>query len=304
MGGVILLAKLKLKRVWPLHIMLLPAIVLVLIFAYGPMFGIVIAFQNYIPTRGFIGSQWVGLDHFKFLYYLPDTLNVIRNTLWISVLKIVFTLLFSIVVALLVNELRLHLVKRFVQSIVLFPFFLSWVILGGIVLDLMSKSGAVNQIMGWFNISSISFMTNSNWFVVVVVISHVWKDFGYFAVIIFAAIASINMSLYESAVVDGANRWKQTWHITLPGIRPIIVLLAVLSLGDVLNAGFDQIFNLYNSTVYSTGDIIDTFVYRMGILNAQYSLATAFGLFKSIVGFVLLVIAYRMAYKFANYRIF
>jgi putative aldouronate transport system permease protein len=297
--------RLKLKRTWPLHLMLLPGIVIVLIFIYSPMVGNVIAFQNYNPTKGYFGSKWVGLDHFQYLFQLPDTWNVVRNTVVISVSKIVATLSFAIVFALLVNEARRAWVKRFVQSITVFPYFLSWVILGGIVVDILSQNGgAVNQILQSMGLEAIFFLGDPNWFVGSVIVSHVWKDFGYASLIIFAAISGIDPTLYESAVMDGANRWKQTWHITLSSIRPVIILLVTLSLGDILNAGFDQIFNLYNPLVMSTGDIVDTYVYRIGLIDAQYSLATAVGLMKSVIALILIVISYRLAERYANYRIF
>jgi putative aldouronate transport system permease protein len=296
--------RLKLNRTWPLHLMLVPSIIIVLIFAYMPMFGIVIAFQDYNPTKGYLGSRWVGLDHFRYLFDLPDTWNVVRNTLVISVSKIAATLSFSVFFALLVNEARRSFLKRFVQSITVFPYFLSWVILGGILVDILSRSGAVNLVIKSVGLENIFFLGDPDWFVVSVIISHVWKDFGYSSLIIFAAITTIDPTLYESAVMDGANRWKQTWHITLTSIRPVLILLLTLSLGDILNGGFDQIFNLYNPLVMNKGDIIDTYVYRLGLLNGQYSLATAVGLLKSIIALCLIVVSFRLAERYANYRIF
>lgn len=185
------------------------------------------------------------------------------------------------------------------------PHFLSWVILGGILLDLLSVDGGlVNQFLGVFNIQPIFFLGDSDWFRVTVIVSDVWKDFGFSAIIFLAALAGINPSLYEAAIVDGANRLQQVLYITLPGLLPITIVVATLALGNILNAGFDQIFNLYNPLVYDKGDIIDTYVYRQGILGQNFSYATAVGVFKSVIAFILIVTGYRLAYKYANYRIF
>jgi len=298
------LFKLNLSRTWPLYAMLAPGIVLLLIFAYVPMVGVVIAFQHFVPTKGFFGSRWIGLEHFQLLLELEDTKNIVRNTLVIAVLKIVAGILVPLTMSLLLNEVRVKLWKRLIQTTVFFPHFMSWVILGGILTDVLSASGAINGILGWFGVSPIFFLGSPKWFVGVIVVSDVWKEFGFSMIVYLAALTSINQSLYEAAKIDGANRWKQTLHITIPGIMPIVILVSTLSLGNILNAGFDQIFNLYNALVLETGDIIDTYVYRLGLVQAQYSLATAVGLFKSAIGFVLIVISYWAASRFANYRIF
>ena len=295
----------KFKRQIPLHVMLIPGLVLLLIFSYGPMFGIVIAFQKFIPARGFFNSPWVGFDNFKFIFMLPDFQRALWNTVYIAFMKIVAGLVAPITTALLLNEMRNQLLKRSVQTIIYLPNFLSWVLLGGILIDLLSPTyGIVNKILGFFGIKPIFFLGSNTWFPYTMVITDVWKDFGFGTIVYLAALAGINPNLYEAAVIDGANRWRQTWHVTLPGMRPVIVLLATLSLGQILNAGFDQIFNLYSPIVYQSGDIIDTLVYRMGLVNFQYSVATAVGLFKSFVALILISVSYYLAYKFANYRIF
>ncbi|MBP1992093.1 ABC transporter permease [Paenibacillus eucommiae] len=290
---------------WPLHLMLLPGVIFVLIFNYGPMFGIVIAFQKYIPAKGFFGSEWIGLDNFKYVWGLPDTLEVLKNTVFIATMKIAVGLIVPIIIALLLNEIYHTLVKRGIQTLIYLPHFLSWTILGGVLIDILSPSvGIVNALLGLLHIKPIYFLGDNNWFPYVLVTTHEWKEFGFSTIIYLAALTSINPTLYEAAVVDGANRLRQTWHITLPGMRPIIVLLGTLSLGSILSAGFDQVFNLYNPQVYESGDIIDTFVYRMGLVSAQYGPATAIGLLNSIVSFVLISVAYYLAYRFAKYRIF
>ncbi|THF76217.1 ABC transporter permease [Cohnella fermenti] len=296
---------LKWRRSWPLHLMLLPGMALLFLFQYIPMIGIVIAFQDFVPTKGFFGSEWVGLQHFDYMLSLPDTTEIIVNTLTIAIMKIVLGLLVPIIFALLLNEIRQSGIKRSVQTMVYFPHFLSWVILGGILIDVLSMNGgAVNRILGWFGLGPYFFLGDPGLFRGVVVLTDVWKEFGFSTIIYLAALSGINPVLYEAAVMDGAGRWRQLINITLPGIAPIAILMATLSIGGILNAGFDQIFNLYSPLVYKTSDIIDTWVYRAGLIDMQYGLATAVGLLKSFVGMVLISISYWAASRFANYRIF
>jgi putative aldouronate transport system permease protein len=293
------------KRTWPLHLLLMPAVILALIFNYGPMPGVVIAFQEYKPWLGISGSPWVGLDQFRKMAEFPEVRQIIWNTFYISFLKVIFHIIIPVLFALLLNEVRRMAFKRTVQTLVYLPHFLSWVILGGILLDILSpEGGLVNNILGLFGIQPIFFLGNENWFRFTVILSDIWKDFGFSAIIFLAALAGVNTELYEAAVIDGANRFKQVLYITIPALIPITIVVAILSLGNILNAGFDQIFNLYNPLVYSTGDILDTYVYRSGLMGGQFSFATAVGLFKSVVGLVLILVGYRLAYKFANYRIF
>ena len=290
----------------PYHLMLLPGTVCLFIFSIVPMMGIIIAFQDFVPTMGIRGSEWVGFDNFKYMFQLPDTILIFRNTLVIAVGKIVLTLLASIVFAILLNELQMIKAKKVVQTVAYLPHFLSWVILATIFRDMLDSGGIINQILAGTGIikEPIVFLGSNATFQPVVILSEVWKEFGYNAVIFIAALAGINTELYEAAEMDGAGRLKKIWHITLPGIRQTIVLVATLNIANILNAGFDQIYNLYSPIVYRTGDIIDTYVYRMGFLNAQFSLATAVGLMKSVVSFILIFTSYKMADKFANYRIF
>ncbi|WP_422659901.1 ABC transporter permease [Paenibacillus sp. EC2-1] len=298
----------NLKRNWkktlPLHLLILPALVLTILFQYVPMFGLVIAFQDYKPWLGFFGSEWVGLSHFRELFLFDDTVSVIWNTFIIAVLKISIGMVFPIVFALLLNEVRNMGLKRSIQTLVYLPHFLSWVILGGILIDILSiNGGLINQILQYFGIQPIFFLGDGNWFRFTLVISDIWKEFGFSAIVYLAAIAGINPSIYEAAEVDGASRLKQVLNVTLPGMLPIIVVIGTLQLGNILNAGFDQVFNLYNPLVYGKGDIIDTFVYRNALLEGNFSFATAIGLFKSVISFALVVYSYRLAYKYANYRI-
>lgn len=295
----------SLKRTWPYYALLGPAFIVTFIFQYLPMFGIVIAFQDFKPWDGVIKSEWVGWEHFKAIFTLPDSKQVIINTLAISSMKIVTGITVPFVFALLLNEVQHALFKRTVQTLVYLPYFLSWVILGGILIDVLSvKGGIVNQLLGLFGISEIFFLGDGFWFRVTVIVTDVWKEFGFSAIIYLAALAGINPSLYEAAVIDGANRWKQTLYVTIPSIMPVVVVVGTLSLGNILNAGFDQIFNLYNPVVYGQGDVIDTFVYRIGLIGGSYSFGAAVGLFKSVVSFVLIAITYYLAYRFGKYRIF
>jgi putative aldouronate transport system permease protein len=294
----------KWRHELPLHAMLLPALAVLAVFSYWPMIGIVIAFQKYVPTKGFFGSEWVGLHNFFYVYNLPDMFQIVYNTIFIAVMKIAAGLAVPVAIALLLNELAGEKIKRTVQTMIYLPHFLSWVILGGVLIDVLSLKGIVNDFLGLFGAEPIYFLGDNRWFPYVLVATDTWKDFGFGTIVYLAALTGIDQTLYEAAVIDGANRWKQTLHITLPGIMPVVILMMTLSLGNVLNAGFDQVFNLYSPQVYESGDIIDTFVYRIGLIDAQYSVATAVGLFKSVVSLLLISVSYGIAYRFAGYRIF
>lgn len=292
-------------RELPLHFMLLPGVIVLFIYNYIPMVGISIAFQNFYPSNGLFGSDWNGLTNFRYVLQMPDIMQVLWNTMYIASMKIVAGLAVPLVIALLLNELKKEFIKRGIQTLIYLPHFLSWILLGGILIDILSPSqGIVAQILKALGIDPIFFLGSTKWFPYVMVISDVWKEFGFGTIIFLAAITGINPTLYEAAIMDGASHWRQTWHVTLPGMMPIIVLMVTLSLGNVLNAGFDQIFNLYSPAVYESGDILDTVVYRMGLIDAQFGVATAIGLLKSVVSTVLISISYYMAYRLANYRIF
>ncbi len=289
----------------PLHLMILPALIVVIIFSYIPMAGLVIAFQNFSPISGFKNMNWTGLENFRYLFELPGFGQVVWNTVFISVMKIIAGLTIPVIAALLLNEVRVNGFKRSIQTIIYMPHFFSWVVLGGIIVDVLSpSSGIVNLVMKSLGMQPIQFLADNNWFPYILVITDQWKEFGFGTIIYLAALTSIDTSLYEASVIDGAGRWKQTWHITLPGIRPIMILMLTLSLGNVLNGGFDQVFNLYNPLVYESGDILDTMIYRIGLQEAQYSVSTALGLIKSVVSFVFIGLGYYLAYRFAKYRIF
>ena len=290
----------------PYLIMILPGFLLVLIFNYIPMAGNLLAFQEFNPVKGLFGQQkWIGFDNFKFVFSLPGFKQAFFNTIIIAFWKIVTTLIVPIIIALLLNEIHSNKIRRISQTLIYLPYFLSWVILGGIFQDLLSpNTGIINQFLSWVGVGPFFFLGSNSYFRGTLIMTNMWKEFGFGTVVYLAAITNIDPGYYEAASLDGANRWQQTRHITLSGIMPIVVLMTVLSIGNVLNAGFDQVFNLYSPTVYESGDIIDTFVYRMGLLDAQYGPATAVGLFKSVVSLVFISSSYFMAYKVADYRIF
>ena len=284
--------------------MLIPGLIYIILFQFAPMYGVIIAFQNFRPVHGFLGSEFVGLRWFRFILRMPDFRNIFSNTVIIAVAKMIVGQVVPIAFALLLNEVWSRPYKRIVQTAVYLPNFLSWVIVGGIFIDILSMNGIVNRFLGVFAIEPIFFLGSNRWFRFTMVATDVWKSYGFSAIIYLAALSNINPELYESGIIDGANRWQLTRHITLPGMASTIVLLATLSLGSVLNAGFEQILIMYNPAVYRTGDIIDTFVYRAGLIDSQFSLAAAVGLSKSVISFVLIIVSYKLAYRFANYRIF
>lgn len=296
----------RMKREKSLHLIVLPCLIMLLVFSYTPMAGIIVAFQNFNPAKGLFGnSDFIGLGNFEYMMAMPNIGRVMWNTVYISVLKILLGTFVPITVALLLNEVRNIVFKRTTQTIIYFPYFLSWIVLSGIVIDVLSpSSGVVNEVIKLFHFQPVYFLGDNHWFPYTMVVTDVWKNFGFDTVIYLAALSSVDPALYEAASIDGAGRWKQTLHITLPGLQMIIVLLMVLNIGNLLNAGFDQIFNLYSPQVYDSGDIIDTFVYRLGLLQAQFGPSTAVGLLKSVVSFFLISIAYYTSYKFFDYRMF
>lgn len=294
----------QLKKDWPLHMLLIPGVILTFIFSYMPMYGLIMAFEDYNPGLGFFRSTWVGFENFQLIFNQPQFINTIFNTLFVSIFKLAIGTFSSVVFALLLNEIRSTLNKRIFQTIVYVPNFISWVIMAGILINILSTDGLINLMLGFFGMRPIQFISNPKVFPWTLIISDVWKTFGYGTVVYLAAITSIDPELYESAVMDGAGRWKQTIHITVPLLAAIIVLMTVLGLGNVLNAGFDQVYNLYSPSVYSTGDIIDTYVYRLGLQNGKYSIGTAVGLFKSVVSCILVSLSLYIAYKFADYKVF
>ena len=295
----------KLKKEWPLHLMLLLPVAVAFIYHYIPMIGALMAFEDYKPALGFFKSKWVGFENFATLFSMGDFSQVIRNTVGIALAKIITGILVPVVFALLLNEMKNLTVKKMIQTVVYMPHFLSWVLVASMLIEILAQDGLFNRALGLFGSQPKTvYLADPGKFPTVVVLSNVWKEFGYGTIIYLAALAGVDPNLYEAAAIDGAGRWKQTLHVTLPGIAPMIVLMTILSLGNILNAGFDEIFNLYSPIVYETGDIIDTFVYRMGFQSLQYSISTAAGLFKSAISCILIILSYRIAYKTTGYRVF
>lgn len=287
-----------------MHIMLLPSVIVLLIFSYIPMLGIVIAFQHYMPTIGFTGSKFVGLENFITLFNTPGFKQALFNTVYIALMKMVTGLIVPVIFALLLNEVMISPIKRTIQTVVYFPFFISWVLMAGIIINILSPTnGIINDFIGIFGIKPVIFLGDNKWFPYIMVITNIWKEFGWGTIIYMAALVGIDPNLYEACSIDGAGHWKQTVHITIPGIVPTMILIATLSLGNILNAGFDQIFNLMSPITMQSGDIIDTLVYRLGIQNAQFSIATAAGLFKSVISCLLIVFSYKLAYRTTGYKL-
>ncbi|HHY82990.1 MAG TPA: sugar ABC transporter permease [Clostridiales bacterium] len=291
-----------------LHLMLLPGLIILLIYNYLPMGGIVIAFQNYnigLGIKAFWQSEWVGFSHFQRLFSSPDFTRALTNTLFIACGKIVLGFFVPIIISLLLNEVQVKWLKRSIQTTIYLPHFLSWVIMAGVLREVFAMDGVVNSLGHiLFRAEPNFWLGDKKLFPWLMIVTDTLKEFGFGTVIYLAAITGIDPTLYEAAIVDGASRFKQTIHVTIPGMMPIIVLSMVLSLGNVLNAGFEQIFNLYSVPVYETGDIIDTLVYRISMQSGQYDFGTAVGLFKSFISMLLISLSYWLAYKLADYEIF
>ena len=293
------------KKELPFHVMLLPAVIITIIFKYVPFAEISMAFEDYTPLRGLFDQKWVGFENFRYLFSLPGFGSVIWNTVFIAVLKMVGNLIFPVVIALLLNEVRAKKYKKTVQTVLYLPHFISWAALAGIFIDILSPSGGmVNNLLNSMGVKEVFFLGNADVFPYTMVFTDVWKELGWGMIVYLAAITGIDPTYYEAARMDGAGRFKQILHVTIPSILPMILLMMVLSVGNVLQAGFEQVFNLYSPQVYATGDIIDTYVYRIGVIEAKFDLATAVGLFKSAISFALIMVGYKMADKLAGYKVF
>ncbi|WP_409346373.1 ABC transporter permease [Paenibacillus sp. MBLB4367] len=289
------------RKDWDLYLALVPGILFLLLFKYTPMYGIVIAFKDFNIFDGMAASPWVGMDNFKRLFTTPDFAMVFKNTLIISLYKIVFLFPLPIVIAILMNELKNMIFKRTIQTIIYLPHFLSWVIVSGLFLDLLSVNGGlINRMIVALGGEPIAFFLNNEVFRSVLITSAGWKEVGWSAIVYLAGLSGIDPQLYEAAKMDGANKWKQIWHITLPGLLPIITLMFILRLGHILEAGSDQILVMYNPTVYKVSDVIGTYVYRIGLGEQDYSFSTAVGLFESVIAFVLIIGGNYLCRRFLN----
>ncbi len=289
-------------RVWPrslpLYLMILPGLLFFLIFRYLPMGGIVVAFQQYSFFRGFTGSEWVGLDNFRQLFASREFWLLLRNTLVLSLLNIALFFPAPVLLAVLLHEIRLKWFKRLVQTVLYMPHFLSWVVVVGItVLLFATQDGAINQLLASRGMNRLEVLTDPDYFPLVYVLQNIWKEVGWGCIIFLAALAAVDPTLYEAAAMDGASRWRQVWHITLPALKTTVIILFILRLGQVMDSGFEHIYLMQNSMNMSVSDVFDTYVYRMGILQGEMSYPTAVGLFKSCVGLVLIVLGNALSKK-------
>lgn len=297
-----------LRRIWRYrmaYLILLPGLVYFALFRYAPLYLAQIAFKDFQPLLGVEGSPWVGLQNFVSFFHSYYFGQLIANTLIISTAKLVFGIPPAIILAIALSEARFLKLARLTQTVAYLPHFLSWVVMLGVLLALLSPSeGLVNQVIGKVGAQPIDFLTDPNWFRTILVSSDIWKETGWAAIIYLAALLAVDPAQYEAAAIDGASRWRRVWHVSLPGIKDVIVLVTLLRLGNILDAGFSQIFVLYSIPVYNVGDVIDTWVYRQGLLNFQFSLATAVGLFKGVIGLLLISVANRAAKRFAGSNLY
>ena len=297
--------KKSLYRTRELHIMLIPAVLFTTFFAYLPIFGLVMAFQDFKHLMGFRESPFVGLQQFRYIFTMPSFRTAFVNTMIISFFKIILSILVPMILSLMLNEVTKSWFKRSVQTIVFIPYFFSWAILAGMILEIFAYDGIINNTMlHLFGTDPTAFLVSNKYFRTIIIGSDVWKGMGYNTVLLLAAITNVDPTLYEAAQVDGAGRWKQVLHVTLPSILPMVAVLTVLGLGNILNAGFEQILIMYNPTVERTVDILDTLVYRLGMTSHQYSAAAAMGLFKSVISLIFVGTSYLILYKKSDYRVF
>ena len=286
------------------HLMLLPGMIFLLIFNYIPMGGMVMAFENFKPAKGIFGSDWVGFKQFERLFSNSDFYELIRNTLVISLGKLVIKLVVAVAFAILLNEIKTMWLKKSVQTIVYLPHFLSWVVLAPVVFYMFGINGTVNSVLSSLGVDKINFIGSNDYFQGLLIGTSIWKEFGYGSIVYLAAITAVDPGLHEAAAIDGASWWQRVWNVTLPAMVPIIILMLAIDVGHVLSAGFDQVYNLYSVRVYETGDILDTYVYRVGLQQRQYSFATAVDMFKSIIGLVLMLSVNGLSKKFLNRSVF
>ena len=290
----------------PLHLMLIPGIVIIFIFHYIPLGGLVIAFQRFIPAKGLFGNQkWVGLQNFEYIFSMPNTMNVLTNTVVIAGAKIVLNLIIPITVALMLNELQSSKLKRTVQTVIYFPHFLSWIIFGSIIMDLLSPQNViVNKLLGALGTDPIFFLGDNRYFRQTIIWTDIWKNFGYGTVVYMASITSIDPTLYEAGRVDGASRWQMLWRITLPCLAPTICIMLILQCGRLMSLGYEKIYLMQNDLNIAASEVISTYVYKSGLINAEYSFSTAVGLFNSVINCILLFTVNFITGKLSDTRIF
>ena len=290
----------RMKRERYIYLLLLPGVLYFIIYRYVPMGGLIIAFKDYNPFVGFQGSDWVGFKHFARMFESSEVIQVLVNTIQISLLQIFVAFPVSIILALMLNEMRNEVYKRFIQSMIYLPHFLSWVVVVGIFVVFLRGEGLINTLLGRFGMEAIPFLTDPSYFKPIIIIQVIWKEAGWGTIIFLAALSGVNPSLYEAAVIDGANRWRQLWHVTLPAIRSVIVILFILRLGNVMETGFEHIFLMLNPFNMEVGNVLDTYVYFKGIQQGNIGFAAAVGMFKSLIGLVLVLGANKLAKRFGE----
>ncbi|ANE45760.1 sugar ABC transporter ATPase [Paenibacillus swuensis] len=291
----------SIKRDRYLYLLGLPGLICLILFKYVPMWGVIIAFQNYSPFLGFGASEWVGMEHFQRLFANPDFAVLFRNTLAINLMGLFLFFPVPIILALMMNEVRQQVFKRVVQSIVYLPHFLSWVIIAGLTFTMFATGeGLVNKVLEQWGLSRVEWLTTPGYFWAFLTGQSIWKEAGWGTIIFLAAIAGVDPQQYEAARMDGASRLRQIWHITLPAIRNVVVILLILRMGNMMDVGFEQVFLMQNSLVSSVSEVFDTYVYRVGIQQSEFSYSTAVGLFKSVVGLILVMGSNYLAKKFGN----
>ncbi len=286
------------SRYGGLYLLVIPVVVYYIIFHYIPMGGVLMAFEDFVPRRGVFKSDWVGVQHFITFFKSYDIWRLIRNTLRISLTSLVFGFPAPVILALLINEVNNKFFKRFVQTASYLPHFISMVILCAMVKEFVSTNGFVTQfLVDWFDIQKVSLLINKNYFVPVHVISGIWAEIGFGSIIYLAALSGIDMALYDAAAIDGAGRFRQVLHVTLPGIAPTVIIKLLLAIGGIMGVGHEKIILLYNEGIYETADVISTYVYRKGLVSGEYSFSTAVGLFNSVINFALIMIANKISAK-------
>ena len=290
----------KMKRDKYLYLMILPGVLFMVLFRYLPMGGLVIAFKDFSLRKGIWGSDWAGLENFRFIFTRnPDFYQIVKNTLVINLLKLLFAFPMPIILALLINELKGKRLKKWIQTSVYLPYFVSWVVFGGIVIQFLSPgTGVVNRLIELFGGQSIPFLQEEQYFKGIVVLTDIWKGAGWGTIMYLSALTGIDQEIYEAAKIDGAGRLQMIWNISIPGISDTIVVLLLLQIGAMMDVGFEQIYVLCKPILYSVGDVISTYVYRVGIGNAQFSMTAAVGLFQSAVGLILIILCNKICRKF------
>ena len=289
--------KRHMRKYWPYYVMLLPGVLYMVIIRYIPILGSIIAFQDYSVVKGIFGSAWVGLKNFEKLFHYDDFYRILRNTIVLGLLKVFVTFPIPVLLAIMLNEVRNPHVKKGIQTVVCIPYFVSWVIVGGLVFDMFGTGGIFNNFRNFLGLDSVLAMQKESWFRPIYVLSSIWKESGWGTVVYLAAISGIDQTYYEAASIDGARRLQKIRYITFPLLLPTVVTLFLLNIGSFLELGFEQVYNLYTPMTYSVADIFDTYVFRIGIQKAQYSFATAVGLFQSVVGLMMVVIFNKISRK-------